>query len=156
MCPALPTPPLPPRQDENADSSRSTALLQERLRGLQSVCLQLDQQQQLAAHGGGGSSSSPAASVQQAALLEQLTSTLRALGPASGLTPTAAGPSRLPPAVAGARVEAAAKGLPTDLRLALRQLEALRRERDGLAARLKATDAQVGWAVTRGNLVTIL
>ena len=53
-------------------------------------------------------------------------------------------------------MEAAAKGLPTDLRLALRQLEALRRERDGLAARLKATDAQVGWAVTRGNLVTIL
>ncbi len=39
---------------------------------------------------------------------------------------------------------AAAKGLPTDLRLALRQLEALRRERDGLTAKLKAASEQVG------------
>lgn len=41
------------------------------------------------------------------------------------------------------QVKAAARGLPTDLRLALRELEALRRERDALAARLGNTEAQV-------------
>ena len=138
-------------QDESEDSSRSTTLLQERLRGLQTVCLQLDhQQQQKQQPPGSTSSSSPTGSAQQAALLQQLTSTLRALGPAhpaGKLAGAAAGSARLPPAVVGGKVEAASKGLPTDLRLALRQLEGLRREREGLAARLKAADAQVGWAV---------
>lgn len=48
-----------------------------------------------------------------------------------------------PSAASCSQVQAAAKGLPTDLRLALRELEGLRRERDGLAARLKAAEAQV-------------
>lgn len=47
------------------------------------------------------------------------------------------------PVVPYPQVQAAAKGLPTDLRLALRELEGLRRERDGLAAKLKAAQAQV-------------
>ena len=48
-----------------------------------------------------------------------------------------------PPAASYSQVKAAAKGLPTDLRLALRELEGLRRERDGLAAKLKGAEAQV-------------
>lgn len=89
-------------QDENAAGSRSRALQQERLAGLQSVCLQLDQQ---AAGGsisidGGGTGSGGGG--QHAELLQQLTSTLRALGPANGAT--AAGAGKLPPAVAAGKV----------------------------------------------------
>ena len=41
------------------------------------------------------------------------------------------------------QVKAAARGLPTDLRLALRELEALRREREALAAQLRGAETQV-------------
>ena len=62
---------------------------------------------------------------------------------AAAESPPAGPPPRLPPALAACKVEAAARRLPTDLRLALRQLEALRWERDGLMGRLKVAEAQV-------------
>lgn len=134
--------PLPP-QDEQDDSRCSQAALQERLAQLQAVCLELDSQ---AAAGVGGGASADAGLVAplltggggQVQLLEQLLGTLRVLGPASGSSP---------PPVASSKEQAAAKGLRIDLRLALREQEGLRRERDGLAAKLRAAEAQVGgWA----------
>lgn len=131
-------------QEEAQDSSRSRASLQDRLRQLQSVCLELGAQ----TDSSGAPASAPAGGMggQQAELLDRLSCTLRALGPAHAsvalaLRGGAAAQTCLPPPVAPGKVEAAAKGLPTDLRLALRQLEALRRERDSLAARLKAAGA---------------
>lgn len=195
-----------PHQDENQDAERAQQALQERLAQLQHLCLELDRQPPAGGGGGcssGGSGSVPpgslsagaagdraaAGSGRQAELLERLSCTLRALGPANG-SPLGPQPAAvLPPATAPGKVrgeagvplglqclrleiilrcdrvmhaharvgtpipaapgpclqvQAAAKGLPIDLRLALRELEGLRKERDGLASKLKAAEAQVG------------
>lgn len=134
----------PRLMDENEDGSRAQNA--ERLSRLQAVCLQLEGQQ--AQQGpsrceGTGCSGANAARRGgtcapvggQADVLEALSCTLRALRPtnAADATPGAAKP---PPALAPVKVKAAARGLPTDLRLALREL-------DALAARLGSAEAQV-------------
>ena len=106
-----------PCQDENQDAERAQHALKERLAQLQHLCLESDRQPAGAgSSGGGGGGAQPgctaaagaegaaAGSGRQAELLERLSCTLRALGPANAsplVSPAAAG---LPPAVAPAKV----------------------------------------------------
>ena len=74
-----------------------------------------------AAPGAGTSSSSGSR------FLEQMSATLLVLSDQ---------PKTVPP-IEPSRAKAVAKGLPTDMRLALRELEAVKRERDGLQAKVR-------------------
>ena len=119
MEPLLPLPQPPATaQDENQDAGRAQQALQERLVQLQHLCLELDRQPlpgSCSSAGGGeaGGAGTAAAgeggalgSRRQAELLERLSCTLRALGPANGspLVALAATGPRLPPPVAPGKV----------------------------------------------------
>jgi hypothetical protein len=96
---------------------------QERLSQLQSTCLALG------APGPHAGLLAPPAGLGEAragGFLDQVSATLLVLSK-----------EQPGPAVEPSRAKAAAEGLPTDLRLALRELEAARREREGLRAKVQ-------------------
>lgn len=102
-------------QDENQDAERAQHALQERLAQLQHLCLELDRHPLSGGSSGTGSScgalhknlpagagaeGAAADSGRQAELLERLSCTLRALGPANGSPLVSPAAAALPPAVA--------------------------------------------------------
>lgn len=105
--------------DQAADASRAKSQLGQRLSRLQKLYLQA---------GGNQATGAAAAVPGDGSLAGQLLACLPAGSPAKSLD--------------AGRVRVAAAGLPTDLRQALRALEALRREREVLAARVKSLEGR--------------
>ncbi|GAB4815936.1 hypothetical protein N2152v2_002982 [Parachlorella kessleri] len=121
-------------RDDREDSSKAHAAMQERLAHLQLTCLALGAPRDngpvplLGAAPGTGMSGSSGST-----FLKQMSATLLVLSDQS---------KTIPP-VEPSRAKAVAKGLPTDMLLALRELEALKRERNGLQAKAARLTAQL-------------
>lgn len=101
---------------------------QGRLASLQSTCLALG------AGPGGSSTALVPAQLGGGSFLEQVSATLTVLSK-----------ERAAPPLEPSRAKARAGGLPTDLRLALRELEAARKDRETLQAKVGGRCWWVGW-----------